>query len=537
MTLPLEGLSTGTDTLTVVLRGPDGLSLDREEPITVRPAAMPVTTKRVISLAGEGGTLRIDGELLADSLLDGASVTVGLTRNAAFDVASLLMELDRYPYGCAEQTASRALPLLYLSDLGGIDRADEAAVLRTRIEDAISRLVAYQSASGGFGLWGPGQGDLWLDAYVTDVLTRAAEKGFSVPPVASRLALDNLQNALAYTTDVGSDGSGIAYALYVLARNRKAAATDLRYYSDSQIDAFDQPLARAQIGAALSLYGDAPRANASFRSAFQHARSTAGLVGGRDDYGSSLRDGAAMLALAAESTPAPAIVPELISFVSDARSARQSTSTQENAWMVLAARAIAAGNRAISVNVNGKAYSGAYETRMSGEAIAADPLTIVNQGAEPVDAVVTTIAAPRQPLSAGGTGFEISRSYFTLDGQPVSISQARQNERYLVVLDMREANAWTSRVVVTDLLPAGFVIDNPRLVGSAELGNFPWLGSVSASHAEFRTDRFMAAFDRNSSSNRSFRAAYVVRAVTPGTYSHPAAAVEDMYRPELTART
>jgi uncharacterized protein YfaS (alpha-2-macroglobulin family) len=48
--------------------------------------------------------LRIDGELLADSLLDGASVTVGVTRNAAFDVASLLMALDRYPYGCAEQT-------------------------------------------------------------------------------------------------------------------------------------------------------------------------------------------------------------------------------------------------------------------------------------------------------------------------------------------------------------------------------------------------------------------------------------------------
>jgi uncharacterized protein YfaS (alpha-2-macroglobulin family) len=45
-----------------------------------------------------------------------------------------------------------------------------------------------------------------------------------------------------------------------------------------------------------------------------------------------------------------------------------------------------------------------------------------------------------------------------------------------VVLQMREANAWPSRVVVTDLLPAGFVIDNPRLVGSAELGNFPWLG-------------------------------------------------------------
>jgi uncharacterized protein YfaS (alpha-2-macroglobulin family) len=28
-----------------------------------------------------------------------------------------------------------------------------------------------------------------------------------------------------------------------------------------------------------------------------------------------------------------------------------------------------------------------------------------------------------------------------------------------------------------------------------------------------------------------------VRAVTPGNYAHPAASVEDMYRPELSART
>ncbi|MCC0035710.1 MAG: alpha-2-macroglobulin family protein [Hoeflea sp.] len=537
LVMPLEGLASGADTLTIALTGPDGLSLDREETIIVRPGAMPVTTKRVISLAGGGGTLRIDGELLADSLLDGASVTVGVTRNAAFDVASLLMALDRYPYGCAEQTTSRALPLLYLSELGDTASGDDAETIRKRINDAITRLVAYQSASGSFGLWGPGSGDLWLDAYVTDFLTRAMEKGFSVPPVASRLALDNLQNTLAYTTDVSSDGSAIAYALYVLARNRKAAATDLRYYSDSQIDAFDQPLARAQIGAALSLYGDAQRAGESFRSAFDHARSTATLIGGRNDYGSALRDGAAMLALAAESTPTPGIVPELIRFVGDAKSARQSTSTQEDAWMVLAARAIAAGNRSISVNVNGQAYAGAYETRMSGEAIRDTPLTIVNQGADPVDAVVTTIAAPVQPLSAGGTGFLINRSYYTLDGQPASISSVRQNERYLVVLQMREANAWPSRVVVTDLLPAGFVIDNPRLVGSAELGNFPWLGEVSASHAEFRSDRFMAAFDRGATSNRDFVAAYVVRAVTPGIYTHPAAVVEDMYRPELAART
>ena len=31
--------------------------------------------------------------------------------------------------------------------------------------------------------------------------------------------------------------------------------------------------------------------------------------------------------------------------------------------------------------------------------------------------------------------------------------------------------------------------------------------------------------------------AYIVRAVSPGTFVHPAATVEDMYRPERYART
>jgi uncharacterized protein YfaS (alpha-2-macroglobulin family) len=90
---------------------------------------------------------------------------------------------------------------------------------------------------------------------------------------------------------------------------------------------------------------------------------------------------------------------------------------------------------------------------------------------------------------------------------------------------------------MTDLLPAGFEIDNPRLVGSADLANFEWLGEANAAHVEFRYDRFTAAFERNENSAREQMAAYVVRAVNPGVYAHPAANVEDMYRPQFSART
>jgi hypothetical protein len=112
-----------------------------------------------------------------------------------------------------------------------------------------------------------------------------------------------------------------------------------------------------------------------------------------------------------------------------------------------------------------------------------------------------------------------------------------QNERFVVVLSITEETAWTSRVLVADLLPAGFEIDNPNLVKSANLDAFSWLAETQTAHLEFRDDRFVAALDRSSGDDRAFTLAYMVRAVTPGRYVVPAATVEDMYRPHLSART
>ncbi len=56
-------------------------------------------------------------------------------------------------------------------------------------------------------------------------------------------------------------------------------------------------------------------------------------------------------------------------------------------------------------------------------------------------------------------------------------------------------------------------------------------------HAEFRDDRFTAAFERRAKDAPVFTVAYVVRAVSPGKYVLPQAYVEDMYRPERFGRT
>ncbi|RVH49848.1 alpha-2-macroglobulin family protein, partial [Sinorhizobium meliloti] len=536
LTLPLAGQYSGDGLVTVRLSNAAGLSLEQTLNIPVRPAALPVTQRHVVNVAA-GSSLTVDEQLLADSLLQGASVSLNVTRSAAFDIPALLMTLDRYPYGCAEQTTSRALPLLYLSELAKQAGLGDDEGVKKRVQEAIYRVLAYQSSAGSFGLWSPGSGDLWLDAYVTDFLTRAREQKFDVPEQSTVQALENLQNALSYETNVKDRGNEIAYALYVLARNRKAAISDLRYYADAMLGDFPTPLAKAHIAAALALYGDARRSQDIFAAA---ANMSTGLVNvslARSDYGSSLRDGAAVLALAAESRPVPPIIPELSRVVAREWQQARYTSTQEQTWMLLAARAIQGGDEDMRIEVNGAARTGSYAARMTGDALIEHPVVIRNEGTDAVSAVVTTVAAPAQPLSAGGEGFTIERSYYTLDGTAANVSEARQNERYVVVLKVTETNDWPSRVLITDLLPAGFEIDNPSLVDSAQLSNFEWIGEVQAAHTEFRSDRFVAAFDRSTGDNREITLAYVVRAVTPGTYDHPAANVEDMYRPQFSART
>lgn len=534
--VPVTANETGDAAITVSLTHADGLRVTQDLILPIRSPAMPVTTRRVVSLPPNGGSIRLDEQLLADSLLDGASVSIGVSPSAAFDIPSLLMTLDRYPYGCAEQTTSRALPLLYVSELAATAGLDPDPSLKQKVQDAIYRVLSYQSSSGSFGLWGPGYGDMWLDSYVTDFLTRAREQDYDVPQEAMDQALQNLQNSLAYDQNVKDRGTEMAYATYVLARNKKASVGDLRYFADTQIADFSSPMARAQIAASLALYGDVQRAEAVFGSALTLAR-TAPEQWNRADYGSALRDGAAILALAAETQPSPSIVPELIRYVAGKRAEARYTSTQDEAWMLLAARAIRGNSAAINLTVDGVSHAGSFARRIDGNALAANPLTVANRGTAPVEAVITTVAAPSQPLPAGGNGFSIERAYYSLDGEEANITEAEQNQRFVVVLTVTEDNAWPSRVVVTDLLPAGFQIDNPSLVGSASLSNFDWLEDTEAEHTEFRDDRFVAAFDRTADSAREFTMAYVVRAVTPGVYVHPAAVVEDMYRPQFNGRS
>ena len=94
----------------------------------------------------------------------------------ALDVPALLKQLDRYPYGCTEQTVSRAMPLLYVNRLEAQERFNLDETADERVRTALERVLNRQSSNGSFGLWSVGGEDLWLSAFVGDFLTRAREQ-------------------------------------------------------------------------------------------------------------------------------------------------------------------------------------------------------------------------------------------------------------------------------------------------------------------------------------------------------------------------
>ncbi len=537
VSVPVSALGSGPSTLAVNITGPNGFTLARNYPLDVRPATQ-ILTRRTVRALAKGETLTLSNDMFADFVPGTGRVGLSIAVSTSLDAATLLNALDRYPFGCSEQITSRAVAMLYVNELAAQAKLAPDGEIDQRIKDAIARLLARQGANGSFGLWSVGGEDAWLNSYVTDFLTRAKERGFEVPVSAFTLAVDRLRNFVAASPEPGKDGGReLAYAMYVLARNGAAPLGDLRYIADVKLADVVTPIAKAQIAAALGMLGDKARSDQVYLAALDAIAPQPKLDLGRADFGSALRDAAAFVTLASEGRAPQKTIDDAISRVDAARTLSSYTSTQEDAWLVLAARALAKQLNAISLTVAGEKRQGAYYRSLRADQLAA-PLTVTNNGDGNVQAVVSASGAPLTPEPAAERGFKIEREFHMLDGEAADPAKAKQNQRFVVVLKMTEPQPQFGRVIVADYLPAGFEIDNPKLVSSADTGGLAWItDAADPVNTEFRDDRFTAAFDRKQDDSPVFTVAYVVRAVSPGHYVMPQAIVEDMYRPDRFGRT
>jgi len=534
--IPVTAAGLGAATFALRLTG-GGHDLSQELRVNVLPSGQALASRSVRPLPG-GGAVTLSSDLLADMVPGSGSVSVSVSPFAALDVASLLKALDRYPYGCTEQTVSRALPLLFVNRLASMEHLalDDAA--EARVQAAIDKVLTRQGSNGSFGLWSVGGDDLWLDAFVADFLTRAREAGRQVPAVGFGLALDRLRNQVVNTGDIrAEEASGVAYALYVLARNGRPIMGDLRYLADNKLASFASPMAKGHLGAALALLGDRGRSRTALGAAVARLAEARDDGFSRLDYGTKLRDGSGLLALLAEANADRAELVRVSAEVESARNAVRFTSTQEQTWMVMAAQALARESETFQVVVDGASRSGAFNRTWREAELDAKPVVIQNPGQAAARAVISVAGAPIDPLPALDQGFRIERAIWTMKGEQTAFDKLKQNERYVVHLKMSEPKAAFGRLLVVDPLPAGLEIENPNLTEGVSTEGLGFTkADLSPVHLEARDDRFVASFQRDASQKADFSVSYIVRAVTPGRYVHPGASIEDMYKPDRFGR-
>lgn len=556
--------SEGVSSLKLEVSGPGRYAVSRSYEIQTRSPYLP-ESRATTQAMRPGESFSISRDLLKGYVPGSVDVAVGFSP-IPVDPATLFASLDQYPYGCTEQISSRAIPLLYSEELVAMGAKGSRDNARDKVQVAVNTVLNRQGADGTFGLWreGDGYATPWLGAYATDFVFRAKQAGYSVPDEALNraygalrtIASGNAWRVYGYDTDVyegpySADTQqqmmyrSSAYALYVLAKAGQADISRLRYLHDREMDNIASPLARAHIGAGLAYLGDRSRA----ASAFKSAEAKIGYVNSGDYYQTPLRDLAGMLALAAEAE-LPQVVERLaVKLGKDVPDASDLT-TQEKSYMLQAVHALTKGEAAVQVAATGLGNGNDNQRQyMLTEAQAAAGVSFKLNGNAPMFRTVLVTGAPSAAPPAVSSRLSIAKKFYTLSGSAVKLAEVRQGDKFVVGLTVTPQENRLNPVIVADLLPAGFEIETVLRPADARIVEYDWstgedrvragafdfLGTIDqVQTAQAQDDRFVAAINVY---DRPVTLAYVVRAVTPGSFAMPGAVAEDMYRPEVFGRS
>jgi uncharacterized protein YfaS (alpha-2-macroglobulin family) len=543
----LQGRGLGIAGIKLTVKGPGGFNVSRGWPIEVRAPQLDLARDDVAVL-GAGKSYTADRTLVADVVPSTVNVALNVSASHGYnDVPGLLRWLDKYPYGCIEQTTSRAMPLLYFNDLADLAGLPKDQALHQRIQDSVDTVLDMQNFAGNFGMWGPGSdADNWISVFAIDFLYQAKQKGFVVPNEALKRGTGWLKTA---STSDQNDDQIRAYAFYVLSREGQVNLSDLRYFSDTRGSEWNNGIAAALTGAAAAQAGDRARANYAFNRARAILMDAKPLDYSSDDYGSFIRDLAGTTALAIEGGD-PEIVPALMKRTDDVNMRLNYTTTQEKAWMLRAAYELTRQRTPLNIAVNGQPVQprdGAVRLSPSLAQLNAG-ITLLNRGDAPVWRTSSVQGTPSVPLPAEANGLTLKKTVWTMSGQPADLATLKQNDRVMIVLEGQMANNFYRQMGAIDLLPSGLEIETA--VAGDDGKAYPWLSTLNdVTMEDARDDRFVAAFSIGSQYQEkpdpkkpppappSYRIAYIARAVTAGTFAMPAGVVEDMYAPDIHARS
>jgi uncharacterized protein YfaS (alpha-2-macroglobulin family) len=180
-------------------------------PLTIQPLAIPDVTTEVGQFTGSFAT----SITVPDDALPMSVVELQLSRSIAGSLLEGLQYLTGYPYGCVEQTMSKALPNAVvgraLNQLG-VTNPTLQAELPGQINASIQRLYGFQHPDGGWGWWYDDNSHDYQTAWVIFGLAQVAEAGYEIDPGVIERGVEWLNQNRA-DMDVRTH----AFALYAMA--------------------------------------------------------------------------------------------------------------------------------------------------------------------------------------------------------------------------------------------------------------------------------------------------------------------------------
>ena len=518
-----------------------GEKFSDETEISIRPASPLQKLSASGSITG-GSTQKINIGV-NDFIPSSISYKLVVSRSPALELGDHLRYLVEYPYGCTEQTVSAAFPQLYygdMADLMGLNQKMKANA-NSNILEAIRKIKMRQTYRGGVMLWdNDGTEHWWATVYAAHFLLEAKKAGFDVDNSLLETMLTYINGRLKNRETISYyynrnqskmiAPKEVAYSLYVLAIAGKPNISSMNYYkSNQQLLALDS---RYLLSAAYAAAGDKKSFNSLLPAAFAGEESVPQTGG---SFYSDVRDEAIALNALIDSDPGNSQIGIMAKHVNDKLKNRNWLSTQERAFSFLSigklARTAVKSDVSADIKVNGKTIAKVEAGQWTGNQAA---LKGTNIDIETKGSGRLYYFWVAEGISTSGTYKEednylrVRKRFYDRFGKPINGNTFKQNDLVIIGITLeRSYSTDIENVVITDLLPAGFEIENPR---TKEIPGMDWIkDAADVRSLDVRDDRIHLFVDADQAKKNFY---YAVRAVSPGNYKMGPVSADAMYNGE-----
>lgn len=510
---------------------------------TISLPIRPATTYSAISESGEIEAGKSVNIVPKSNFMAGSAESKLIVSNSPIvKLGKSFDYLIRYPYGCTEQTISCAFPQLYLSDIFELmsNGTHSTKSINNNIQQAIVKIQSNQLYNGGLSSWSQGsRADWWTTAYAAHFLIEAKKAGFEV----NEKVLSGMFNFLKqkvnerpedtyYYMENGvskktlTPSPEIFYSLYVLALNNTPLVSSMNYYKSivKQL----APESKYLLASAFLLSGDNKTFNQILPESFGNMRSET-IFGA--SYSSYIRNiSIAMNALLEANYNQPQIG-RLAKEVSEEINKTNYLSPQEASFALLAlgkfSKNTAKSDIRAKINIiSGKSYDYKNENLIINDLFVNKQIDISTKGKGLLYYYYELRGIPLNVTKGDkDNGIQVRRKFLNRNGQAVNSNKFNQNDLVYVEITVLSPQGKTiDNVVITDILPACFEIENTRLTADRQPDFIK--NQSTPTFTDIRDDR-INIFTNIYENQQKFY--YTVRAVSKGKFTVGNIYAEAMY--------